>query len=94
MMNKPVSIWFCILMDLIGCLSYTIPVLGEFSDIVWAPISAIIFFICFRRLRSAFGSVFQLLRIDADSTLSPPLPLPGSGRYGSKSQDNDLARTA
>ncbi|WP_121965774.1 hypothetical protein [Myroides sp. N17-2] len=31
-----------ILMDLIGCLSYVIPGVGEIADVVWAPISAYI----------------------------------------------------
>lgn len=31
-----------ILMDLIGCLSYAIPGVGEIADVVWAPISAYI----------------------------------------------------
>jgi len=29
-------------LDLIGMASYLLPVLGEFSDLVWAPISALI----------------------------------------------------
>lgn len=31
-----------IIMDIIGCLSYAVPGLGEFTDVVWAPISAYI----------------------------------------------------
>lgn len=31
-----------IFLDLIGMASYLIPFLGEFSDLVWAPISALI----------------------------------------------------
>ena len=37
------SITFCIAMDLVGCLSFAIPGIGEFSDVVWAPLSAFIF---------------------------------------------------
>ncbi|WP_413998843.1 hypothetical protein ACMDB5_13805 [Flavobacterium sp. W1B] len=29
-----------ILFDLIGMLSFSVPILGEFSDVVWAPIAA------------------------------------------------------
>ncbi|MHC5201609.1 hypothetical protein [Myroides sp. LJL119] len=29
-----------IFLDAIGMLSYTVPFLGEFSDLIWAPISA------------------------------------------------------
>ncbi|HEY0432606.1 MAG TPA: hypothetical protein VGC95_01965 [Chitinophagaceae bacterium] len=35
-------------MDLIGCLTYAVPVFGEAADIVWAPVSAVIFFVSFR----------------------------------------------
>ena len=31
-----------ILFDLIGMLSFTIPLIGEFSDVVWAPIAALL----------------------------------------------------
>lgn len=31
-----------ILFDFIGMLSFTIPFIGEFSDVVWAPLSGIL----------------------------------------------------
>lgn len=31
-----------ILFDLIGMLSFTIPIIGEFSDVVWAPVAALL----------------------------------------------------
>jgi hypothetical protein len=37
----------CIVMDLIGCASYLIPFLGEFSDIIWAPLSGFVFYFLF-----------------------------------------------
>ena len=48
-------------MDLIGCASYAIPFLGEFSDIFWAPISAIIFFISFGGWKGALGGIGNLI---------------------------------
>ena len=33
------KLFLSILFDLIGLLSFTIPGVGEFSDIVWAPLS-------------------------------------------------------
>ena len=46
MMNnkKPPSLIICIALDIVGNISYIFPALGEFSDILWAPISAILFF--------------------------------------------------
>ena len=55
-MRQP-SLLFCIIMDLIGCASYAIPFLGEFSDIFWAPISAVIFFISFGGWKGALGGL-------------------------------------
>ena len=40
--------------------SYAIPVLGEVMDVVWAPISAIIFFITFGGWKGAIGGVGNL----------------------------------
>lgn len=31
-----------VLFDLMGMLSFTIPFIGEFSDIIWAPIAALL----------------------------------------------------
>jgi len=54
--RKP-TLLFCILMDLIGYASYGIPVLGEFADIIWAPVSALIFFISFGGWKGALGGI-------------------------------------
>lgn len=37
------NIAVCIIMDLVGMASYLFPAIAEFSDIVWAPVSAFIF---------------------------------------------------
>ena len=58
--RKP-SLIFCILMDLIGYASYAIPGLGEFADIIWAPISGIIFYVTFGGWRGAFGGLFNFV---------------------------------
>ena len=59
-MNKTQpSLAFCLLMDLVGYVTYAIPILGEFGDILWAPISAIIFFRTFGGWKGAFGGVFN-----------------------------------
>src|SRR5204862_1681402 len=54
--RKP-SLLFCILMDIIGYASYGIPVLGEFADIIWAPVSALIFFLSFGGWKGALGGI-------------------------------------
>lgn len=37
--NKMRNLYLGILFDLIGMLSFTIPLIGDFGDVVWAPIS-------------------------------------------------------
>jgi hypothetical protein len=59
MKRKRPSLLFCIVMDLIGCASYALPGLGEFTDIVWAPVSGIIFFFAFGGWKGAFGGLFN-----------------------------------
>ena len=46
-------------MDVIGYASYAIPGLGELSDLVFAPISAIIFYKMFGGWRGTFGGIFN-----------------------------------
>ena len=61
-MNKrQPSLIFCILMDLAGYASYSIPVLGEIADVIWAPVSALIFFITFGGWKGAFGGIFNFV---------------------------------
>lgn len=59
-MNKQQSSFlFCILMDAIGYATYAVPFLGEFADVIWAPVSALIFFKTFGGWKGAFGGVFS-----------------------------------
>ena len=55
------NIALCIVMDLIGMSSYIFPALGEFGDVVWAPISAFIFLKLFGGRLGAVGSVLNFL---------------------------------
>jgi hypothetical protein len=55
------ALWACILMDILGCASYAVPILGEVSDVIWAPISAIIFYRMFGGSIGSFGSVFNFM---------------------------------
>jgi hypothetical protein len=55
------SLGFCLAMDLIGCLSFTIPGIGEFSDVIWAPLSAFIFLKSFGGRFGIFGSALNFI---------------------------------
>ena len=59
-MNKNLpSLKLCLILDAIGCLSYLAPGIGEISDIIWAPLSAIIFFFMFKRRLGVFGGMVE-----------------------------------
>ena len=51
----------CIALDVIGCASYLLPFLGEFTDIVWAPISGIVFYNLFGKKMGVLGGAFSFL---------------------------------
>jgi hypothetical protein len=53
------SLLLCLVMDLIGYASFAIPGLGELSDLVFAPISALIFYKMFGGWKGAFGGIFN-----------------------------------
>ena len=42
-------------MDIVGYATYAIPFLGEFADILWAPISSVIFMSTFGVWKGALG---------------------------------------
>ena len=48
-------------MDFLGYATYSIPIIGELADIIWAPISAMIFFMMFRGWKGAFGGMFNFV---------------------------------
>jgi hypothetical protein len=59
-MNKlQPSLLFCLVMDAVGYATYALPLFGEFGDLIWAPVSALIFFRTFGGWKGAFGSVFN-----------------------------------
>ena len=60
-MKKSPSLVFCLAMDAVGMLTYAIPFLGEFGDVVWAPLSAMIFFFSFGGKKGAFGALFNFV---------------------------------
>jgi hypothetical protein len=60
--EKPLpSLVFCIVMDVIGCATYILPVVAEFIDIVWAPISAYIFYKTFGGRVGQIGAVLNFI---------------------------------
>jgi hypothetical protein len=56
-MNKRPSLVFCIFMDIIGYATYAIPFFGELGDIIWAPLSSLVFFVSFGGWKGALGGI-------------------------------------
>ena len=61
MKKEPPSLILCIILDIIGYASFAIPGLGELSDVVWAPISRMIFYKMFGGAKGAFGGIFSFV---------------------------------
>lgn len=61
MKKGEVKLWQALLMDGIGCLTYFIPVLGEFADILWAPFSAWMFYRMFGGRMGRIGGIINLI---------------------------------
>ncbi len=55
------NIGLCILLDVIGMASYIFPALGEFIDIIWAPISGFMFYKLFGGRLGMIGGVLNFL---------------------------------
>lgn len=60
-MKKSPSLLFCLVMDGIGMLTFALPFFGEFGDIFWAPVSALIFFASFGGKKGAIGAMFNFM---------------------------------
>lgn len=56
--NKMRKLLIGLLLDGIGMISFSIPFLGEFSDVIWAPIAA---FIMSRMYKGRVGRVASIL---------------------------------
>jgi hypothetical protein len=57
--TRNVSLLFCLVMDIVGYATYSIPFLGELGDIFWAPVSALIFWRTFGSWKGALGGMFN-----------------------------------
>ena len=55
------SLVLCLILDFIGYASYSIPLLGEIADLVWAPVSGLLFFMLFGGWRGTIGGIFNFI---------------------------------
>lgn len=56
------SVYLCVFLDILGLVSYLIPLLGEAEDIAWAPVSAVLFYFLFGKKKfGIMGGLFSFL---------------------------------
>ena len=92
-MNKQPSLALCIVMDVLGYATYAIPGLGELGDIVFAPVSAIIFYVMFGSWKGALFNFTEEILPGTD--FIPSFTIMWCWRYFSnkKSGTNTVTRT-
>ena len=51
----------CLILDFVGYASFSLPFLGEFTDLLWAPISGMLFYKLFGGRMGVFGGGLSFL---------------------------------
>ena len=59
--NRSRDLLLSILFDAVGMLSFSIPLIGEFSDVVWAPISAFLMMQMYKGGKGTLAGMFSFL---------------------------------
>jgi len=58
--NRP-SLLICIVLDVVGYVTYLLPGLAEWVDVVWAPISGWIFYRMFGGKKGVIGGIINFI---------------------------------
>jgi len=61
MQKKYKLLLLSILLDGIGMLSFVVPFIGEFTDVIWAPLSAFLLFKMFKGTEGKVGGVIAFI---------------------------------
>lgn len=59
--NKIQNLIFGLIFDGIGMLSFTIPLVGEFSDVIWAPLSGFLMMWMYKGFLGKIGGTISFL---------------------------------
>jgi len=59
--NRKRDLLLSIAFDAVGMLSFSIPLIGEFSDVVWAPISASLMMQMYKGGKGKLAGIFSFL---------------------------------
>ena len=60
-MKRAPSLVFCVIMDVVGYLTYALPLFGEMADVIWAPVSGLIFYFTFGGWKGGMGGIFNFV---------------------------------
>ena len=79
-----------ILFDAIGVLSYAVPFIGEFSDVIWAPIAGIILLRMYKGTVGTVGGIIVFIEeLVPGLDFIPTFTLTWIYTYVIKNQDNN-----
>ncbi|MDI1255931.1 MAG: hypothetical protein PSV16_07500 [Flavobacterium sp.] len=59
--NKGRDLILGLVFDALGYVSFTIPIFGEFEDVIWAPVSAILMIIMYKGTAGKIAGAFDFL---------------------------------
>jgi hypothetical protein len=59
--NKSRDLILSIILDLVGMATFLIPALGEFGDVIWAPIAAYLMTRIYKGFAGKIGGIFAFL---------------------------------
>ena len=59
--NRSRDLLLSILFDAVGMFSFSIPLIGEFSDVVWAPISAFLMMQMYKEGKGKLAGILSFL---------------------------------
>jgi hypothetical protein len=60
-MNKYFKLFLSIVLDAMGYISFVIPLIGEFSDVIWAPLSGYIMTRLYKGKPGKIAGVFSFI---------------------------------
>lgn len=84
---------YSILLDLVGLVSFIIPIFGELSDFIWAPISGWLLMRMYKGTAGKVGGVISMLEeILPFTDVIPTFTLMWLYTYFFKSEDTDDGR--
>lgn len=59
--TKKKNLFLGVLFDAVGMLSFTVPLIGEFSDVIWAPVAAYLMTRMYKGTAGKVGGVITFI---------------------------------